>query len=144
MFGPAGQQNFSLIQLAQVARQLDFFNLQGYDFHGTWEMSTNHASPLFDDKQDPDASENFYIEYTVRSYLAAGVPGAKLVLGTASASTAGVSLPAMFTLSGTPAVLTVTANSVSRMYGAANPALTFTVAGLFKRRYVLGSLGDSD
>ncbi|MFC5861556.1 glycoside hydrolase family 18 protein [Acidicapsa dinghuensis] len=81
MFGPAGQQNFSNLQLAEVARQLDFFNLQGYDFHGTWETSTNHASPLFDDKQDPDASENFYIDYTVRSYLKAGVPGEKLVLG---------------------------------------------------------------
>jgi chitinase len=81
MFGPAGQQNFSNLQLAEVARQLDFFNMQGYDFHGTWETSTNHASPLFDDKQDPDSSENFYIEYTIRSYLQAGVPGKKLVLG---------------------------------------------------------------
>jgi chitinase len=81
MVGPAGQQNFSNLQLAEVGRQLDFFNLQGYDFHGTWETSTNHASPLFDDKQDPDASENFNIEYTVRSYLEAGVPGEKLVLG---------------------------------------------------------------
>ena len=81
MFGPAGQQNFSNLQLAEVARQLDFFNMQGYDFHGTWETSTNHASPLFDDNQDPDSSENFYIEYTIRSYLQAGVPGEKLVLG---------------------------------------------------------------
>src|ERR1700727_2117298 len=81
MFGPAGQQNFSNLQLGEVARELDFFNLQGYDFHGTWETSTNHASPLFDDKQDPDSSENFYIDYTIRSYLEAGVPGEKLVLG---------------------------------------------------------------
>jgi len=81
MFGPAGQQNFSNLQLAEVARQLDFFNMQGYDFHGTWEASTNHASPLFDDKQDPDSFENFYIDYTIRSYLQAGVPGEKLVLG---------------------------------------------------------------
>ncbi|HMH11773.1 MAG TPA: glycoside hydrolase family 18 protein [Edaphobacter sp.] len=81
MFGPAGQQNFSNLQLAKVARQLDFFNMQGYDYHGTWEASTNHASPIFDDKQDPDYSDNFYIDYTIRSYLQAGVPGEKLVLG---------------------------------------------------------------
>jgi len=81
MFGPAGQQNFSNIQLAAAARQLDFFNVQGYDFHGTWETSTNHASPLLDDKQDPVSDENFYIEYTIRSYLEAGVPPEKLVLG---------------------------------------------------------------
>jgi chitinase len=81
MFGPAGQQNFSNIQLAKVAKTLDFYNVQGYDFHGDWEMATNHASPLFDDKQDPDYSENFYIEYTIASYLKAGVPADKLVLG---------------------------------------------------------------
>src|SRR5215468_8191099 len=34
MFGPAGQQNFNFsnIQLAAVATQLDFYNVQGYDF----------------------------------------------------------------------------------------------------------------
>jgi chitinase len=81
MFGPAGQQNFSNIQLAKVGETLDYYNVQGYDFHGDWEMATNHASPLFDDAQDPDYSENFYIEYTISSYLKAGVPAAKLVLG---------------------------------------------------------------
>jgi chitinase len=81
MFGPAGQQNFSNIQLAAVAQQLDFYNVQGYDFHGTWESSTNHASPLFDDKQDPARDENFCIDYTVGAYLEAGVPPNKLVLG---------------------------------------------------------------
>jgi chitinase len=81
MFGPAGQQNFSNIQLAQVARQLDYYNIQGYDFHGDWEMQTNHDSPLFDDRQDPAFGENFYIDYTIESYLRAGVPPQKLVLG---------------------------------------------------------------
>jgi len=81
MFGPAGQQNFSNIQLAKVAQQLDYYNVQGYDFHGTWETSTNHASPLFDDPQDPDRDENFYIDYAISSYLRAGVPASKLVLG---------------------------------------------------------------
>jgi chitinase len=81
MFGPAGQQNFSNIELANVARTLDYYNVQGYDFHGTWETSTNHASPLFDDQQDPAASENFNINFTITSYLQAGVPARKLVLG---------------------------------------------------------------
>jgi chitinase len=26
---------------------LDFGNVQGYDFHGTWEPTTNHQSNLF-------------------------------------------------------------------------------------------------
>src|SRR5580658_6581667 len=81
MFGPAGQQNFSNIQLAKVGEELDYYNVQGYDFHGPWELATNDASPLFDDKQDPDHSENFYIDYTITAYLKAGVPPQKLVLG---------------------------------------------------------------
>jgi len=81
MFGPAGQQNFSNIQLAEVAKELDYYNVQGYDFHGTWESSTNHASPLFDDAKDPVRDENFFIEYTISSYLRAGVPAHQLVLG---------------------------------------------------------------
>jgi chitinase len=81
MFGPAGQQNFSNIELAKVGRTLDYYNVQGYDFHGTWETSTNHASPLFDSKQDPVQSENFNIDYTINAYLRAGVPARKLVMG---------------------------------------------------------------
>jgi chitinase len=81
MFGPAGEQNFSNIELANVARRLDFYNVQGYDFHGTWETSTNHASPLFDSRQDPARADNFYLDYTVNAFLKAGVPARKLVLG---------------------------------------------------------------
>ncbi len=81
MFGPAGQQNFSNIELAKVGRTLDYYNVQGYDFHGTWETTTNHASPLFDSSQDPDSAENFNIDYTIHAYLRAGVPARKLVMG---------------------------------------------------------------
>jgi chitinase len=81
MFGPAGQQNFSNIELAKVGRTLDYYNVQGYDFHGTWETSTNHASPLFDSKQDPAQADNFNIDYTINAYLQAGVPARKLVMG---------------------------------------------------------------
>src|SRR5467141_51520 len=81
MFGPAGEQNFSNIELAAVGKHIDYYNVQGYDFHGTWESTTNHASPLLDDEQDPVRDENFFIEYTIRSYLHAGVPARKLVLG---------------------------------------------------------------
>jgi chitinase len=81
MFGPAGQQNFSNMELAKIARTLDFYNVQGYDFHGTWETDTNHQAPLFDSRQDPVASENFNIDYTINAYLRAGVPARKLVMG---------------------------------------------------------------
>mgnify|MGYP003693840623 CR=1 FL=1 len=69
------------IELAKVGRTLDFYSVQGYDFHGTWETSTNHASPLFDSAQDPARADNFYLDYTVNGFLKAGVPARKLVLG---------------------------------------------------------------
>ena len=78
---PAGEQNFSNIELRKVAPHLDFLNMETYDYHGTWETTTNHASPLFESPFDPARGENFYIEYTIRKYLEAGVPASKMLLG---------------------------------------------------------------
>ncbi len=75
---PAGEQDFSNIELAKVARQLDFFNIEGYDYHGTWETTTNHHAPLFGSRTNPD---NFFVEFTIDAYLDAGVPARKLLLG---------------------------------------------------------------
>ncbi|HKW18993.1 MAG TPA: glycoside hydrolase family 18 protein [Terriglobales bacterium] len=81
MFAPAGSQNYSNLELAKIARQLDFFNLQGYDLNGTWETVTNHAASIFDSRQDPNFGEGLYDEAVVDAYLRAGVPGRQLVLG---------------------------------------------------------------
>jgi chitinase len=81
IFAPAGSQNYSNIELAKVARQLDFLNVQGYDMHGTWETTTNHASPLYDSPKDPSLGQGFDDEDTIAAYLAAGVPARKLLLG---------------------------------------------------------------
>jgi chitinase len=78
---PAGSQNYSNIQLAAVAAQLDFLNLETYDYHGTWETTTNHAAPLLESPFDPARGQGLYIEATVGAYLGAGVPARKLVLG---------------------------------------------------------------
>ena len=78
---PAGSQNYSNMQLAAVAGQLDFLNLEAYDYHGTWETTTNHAAPLLESRFDPARGEGFSIDSTVNAYLAAGVPARKLVLG---------------------------------------------------------------
>lgn len=81
IFAPAGSQNYSNIDLPKVARQLDFFNLQGYDLNGTWETVTNHAASLFDSRQDPNYGQGLYVDAVVEAYLSAGVPGRQLVLG---------------------------------------------------------------
>jgi len=81
MFAPAGAANYSNMELAKVASQLDFLNVQGYDMHGTWESTTNHASPLFDSPKDPSFGQGFDVEDTMVAYLAAGVPARKLLVG---------------------------------------------------------------
>jgi len=81
IFAPAGSQNYSNIELAKVARRLDFLNVQGYDMHGTWETTTNHAAPLYDSPKDPSFGQGFDDEDTIAAYLAAGVPARKLLLG---------------------------------------------------------------
>ncbi|MFZ0538094.1 MAG: glycoside hydrolase family 18 protein [Candidatus Sulfotelmatobacter sp.] len=81
IFAPAGSQNYSNIELAKVAAQLDFLNLQGYDLNGTWESVTNDAASLFDSRQDPNAGQGLYDDAVVSAYLEAGVPARQLVLG---------------------------------------------------------------
>ncbi|HEX4809988.1 MAG TPA: glycoside hydrolase family 18 protein [Bryobacteraceae bacterium] len=78
---PAGSQNYSNIQLAAVAAQLDFLNMETYDYHGTWEATTNHAAPLSESPFDPARGQGLYIDATIGAYLEAGVPAHKLVLG---------------------------------------------------------------
>lgn len=81
IFAPAGSQNYTNIELPRVAAQLDFFNLQGYDLNGTWETVTNHASSLFDSRQDPNFSQGLFVDAVVSAYLKAGVPARQLVVG---------------------------------------------------------------
>lgn len=78
---PAGSQNYSNIQLATVAKLLDFLNMETYDYHGTWETTTNHAAPLFDSPFDPARGQGLNVNSTIDAYLAAGVPARKMLLG---------------------------------------------------------------
>jgi chitinase len=81
IYAPAGSQNYSNIELSSAARSLDFLNVQGYDMHGTWESTTNHASPLYDSPKDPSYGQGFDVEDAIAAYLAGGVPASKLLLG---------------------------------------------------------------
>ena len=78
---PAGSQNYVNIDLPNVAKVLDFFTIDGYNYAGSWDTVTNHASPLLDSPLDPDHGQGLDIEETIAAYLKAGVPGKKIVLG---------------------------------------------------------------
>jgi chitinase len=79
--GPAGSQNYTNIDLAAAARQVDFITIDGYNYAGSWENVTNHASPLFDSRQNPFFGQGLDINSTVNAYLKAGVPARKYVMG---------------------------------------------------------------
>ncbi|HSJ54634.1 MAG TPA: glycoside hydrolase family 18 protein, partial [Anaerolineae bacterium] len=77
---PAAESKYALIELDHIHTSLDWINLMTYDFHGTWEMSTNFQANLRASAKDP-SSPAYSVEATVHGYLAAGVPADKLVVG---------------------------------------------------------------
>jgi chitinase len=64
----------------RIFRYLDFATVQGYDFHGTWESTTNHQSAVREPRGAP-VTPDFTGQRTVESWLARGAPRHKLVLG---------------------------------------------------------------
>ena len=78
---PAGAQNYVNIDLKDAAEEVDFLTIDGYNYAGSWDTATNHASPLFDDRKDPDFGQHLDIEDTVAAYLKAGVPPEKYLMG---------------------------------------------------------------
>jgi chitinase len=78
---PAGVDKFSKIELSNIHPFLDFMNLMAYDFHGAWEAGTNLSAPLYSNPKDPSLALNYWADFAVGSYLAAGVPSGKIHLG---------------------------------------------------------------
>ncbi|WP_405799229.1 glycoside hydrolase family 18 protein [Streptomyces sp. NBC_01506] len=62
-------------EVSKIMRDFDFVNLQGYDFHGTWEPTTAQQSALFAEPGD------FSVDQTVNDWLRRGAPARKLVVG---------------------------------------------------------------
>lgn len=79
--GPAGSQNYVNINLRAAASLVDFITVDGYNYAGSWDAQTNHASPLLDDSQDPNFGQGLDINDTVTAYLKAGVPAYKYTMG---------------------------------------------------------------
>jgi len=67
--GPAGPQNYVNIDLKAAAKQVDFITAEGYNYAGSWDTQTNHASPLFDSRQNPLYGQRLDIDDTVNAYL---------------------------------------------------------------------------
>jgi chitinase len=52
-----------------------------YDFHGTWEMTTNFNSPLAPSPSDPAYAHKLTTQESIAAYIAGGVPREKIVVG---------------------------------------------------------------
>ena len=76
---PAGEQNFSHIDLPAAAAQVDFVNLETFDYNGPFNNHTGFVAPLVQTQFDP--SSTFNVTFTVDSYLQAGVPAEKILMG---------------------------------------------------------------
>jgi chitinase len=72
---PAGIQNIVNLELPQIHPLLDWFNLMAYDFSVASSLKTNFNAPLFTETGDLN------VNWAVNSYLAAGVPPDKVVVG---------------------------------------------------------------
>lgn len=81
---PAGPRTIGNLEIDKIHKHLDWINVMAYDFHGTWDATTHFNAPLFAIKDDPakdETSKKLNVDAAIQSYLSAGVPAEKIVLG---------------------------------------------------------------
>jgi chitinase len=74
---------YDTIDIPGLSAQLDFLNVDGYNYAGDWSLATDEASPLYDDSLDTASLlyPNDSIDYTVKYYLGKGAQAAKYTMG---------------------------------------------------------------
>jgi chitinase len=80
-FLPASSAKIDLgFEVPDIFGSLSFGTVQGYDFHGTWESTTNHQSNLYTSAADP-SSPRYSDDAVVNDYLQRGAPPKDIVVG---------------------------------------------------------------
>lgn len=77
---PAGRDHFQYFDLPGLLPYVDFINLMGYDYMGSFSNYSGHMSNLYKSKTDPRSTE-FDTQTAVDYYLGSGWPKGKLNLG---------------------------------------------------------------
>ncbi|MFD0775414.1 glycosyl hydrolase family 18 protein, partial [Streptomonospora algeriensis] len=67
-------------EVAPLMEDFDFVTVQGYDFHGGWEDTTNHQSNLTPIPGDP-GPDTYSMQETIQAYIDRGADPADLVMG---------------------------------------------------------------
>lgn len=75
----AGPTTIPNMDAKNIGGIIDWMNLMSYDFHGSWDPITGHNAPM--KVGSKDTARGFSITDSVDSYLNAGFPSQKLVLG---------------------------------------------------------------
>jgi len=73
----AGPQNIDNIEPGPISLVCDWMNVMTYDFHGPWDNTTDHHSPL--DGSSP--SDLLNVRDAMQRYRSEGVPAKKLYVG---------------------------------------------------------------
>jgi chitinase len=73
---------YDTINISAVAAELNYMNIDGYNYAGDWSNATNDASALYDETANPlygkPADD---IDATVQYYMSQGAPAAKYTMG---------------------------------------------------------------
>lgn len=75
----ASQTYAQNVEFSQLQQYVDFVNIMTYDFYGSWESTTGHASALM----DPSGQNQFSVDSAVNIHMNNGVPANKIVVGCA-------------------------------------------------------------
>lgn len=65
--------------MAALSREVDFFTVMTYDYHGSWETLTGHVSPLYGD--DNDKYPQYNTDYALQLLVKLGAEKDKIVVG---------------------------------------------------------------
>ncbi|KAL8698588.1 MAG: hypothetical protein Q9201_006489 [Fulgogasparrea decipioides] len=76
----ANPKLFNIVQSAAMDKYLDYWNLMAYDYAGSFNNLTGHASNLYPSYSN-SLSTPFSTQRVLNTYLAAGVPRQKIILG---------------------------------------------------------------
>lgn len=77
---PAGEKNYQNMPLKEISQVVDFINLMAYDYAGSWDKTSGHASNLAASKSNPKSTP-FNTNSVIQAYENAGVPSNKIILG---------------------------------------------------------------
>lgn len=81
---PVMEPLYSNLELDQLHLYLDWFNLMAFGYEGEWSTLVGHIAPLFANSNDPRGqafSRTYNVDGAVNTYLDAGVPASKIVVG---------------------------------------------------------------